>query len=220
MCPYRGCRAPRGEGGQCQRHGLLRTVAILRRETGADDGACRGISHLDFRGHENGTGVHQRRLPVQRDAQGDPRVPGDPLRGDGAHARLARTSRGRREGRLDEAATGIRRLHLPRQHAGGPGRERQRHAHGPRSGLTMREVTVYSMEACVTCDQVKGMLDAREIPYKEIVLAPDSPAVDELAERSGMRTLPQVSVGAILVGGGSETMAAASSGMLDDLLVD
>ena len=35
-----------------------------------------------------------------------------------------------------------------------------------------------------------------------------------------MRTLPQVYVGSILVGGGSETMAAASSGMLDDLLVD
>ncbi|MEY2441168.1 MAG: glutaredoxin 3 [bacterium] len=84
----------------------------------------------------------------------------------------------------------------------------------------MREVTVYSMEACVTCEQIKGMLDAREIPYKEIVMAPDSAAVDELAERSGMRTLPQVFVGSILVGGGSETMAAASSGMLADLLVD
>ena len=84
----------------------------------------------------------------------------------------------------------------------------------------MRKVTVYSMEACVTCDQVKGMLSAREIPYEEIVLVPDTPAVDELAERSGMRTLPQVYVGSILIGGGSETMAAASSGMLADLLVD
>jgi glutaredoxin 3 len=84
----------------------------------------------------------------------------------------------------------------------------------------VREVTLYSMEACVTCEQVKGMLEAREIPYKEIVMAPDSPAVDELAQRSGMRTLPQVYVGSILIGGGSETMAAASSGMLADLLVD
>jgi glutaredoxin 3 len=84
----------------------------------------------------------------------------------------------------------------------------------------MRTVTVYSMEACVTCDQVKGMLDAREIPYEEIVMAPDSPALDELSERSGMTTLPQVYIGAILVGGGRETMAAASTGMLDDLLID
>jgi glutaredoxin 3 len=84
----------------------------------------------------------------------------------------------------------------------------------------MRKVTIYSMEACATCDQVKGMLDAREIPYEEVVMAPDTPAVEELAQRSGMTTLPQVFVGSILVGGGRETLAAASSGMLDDLLVD
>jgi glutaredoxin 3 len=84
----------------------------------------------------------------------------------------------------------------------------------------MRKVTVYSMEACTTCDQVKGMLDARDVPYEEIVMVPDTPAVDELAERTGMKTLPQVFVGSIFIGGGRETLAAAGSGMLDDLLVD
>ena len=84
----------------------------------------------------------------------------------------------------------------------------------------MRKVTVYSMEACTSCDQVKGMLNARDIPYEEIVMVADTPAVDELAARTGMRTLPQVFVGSILIGGGTETLAAASSGMLDDLLVD
>ena len=84
----------------------------------------------------------------------------------------------------------------------------------------MRKVTIYSMEVCTTCDRVKDLFEAREIPYEEIVMSPDSPEVDELAERSGMRTLPQVYVGAILVGGGQETMAAAGSGMLDDLLID
>jgi len=84
----------------------------------------------------------------------------------------------------------------------------------------MRKVTVYSMEVCSTCDQVKGMLDAREIPYEEVVLGPDSPQLDDLAQRSGMKTLPQVYIGSILLGGGTETMAAASTGMLDDLLVD
>ena len=84
----------------------------------------------------------------------------------------------------------------------------------------MRKVTVYSMEVCTSCDRVKNMLDAREIPYEEVIMAPDSPELDELSQRSGMTSLPQVYVGSILVGGGSETMAAASSGMLDDLLVD
>ena len=84
----------------------------------------------------------------------------------------------------------------------------------------MRKVTVYSMEVCASCDQVKNMLSAREIPYEEIVMGPDSPELEELTQRSGMTSLPQVFVGAILIGGGTETMAAASSGMLDDLLVD
>jgi glutaredoxin 3 len=84
----------------------------------------------------------------------------------------------------------------------------------------MRKVTIYSMEACTSCDRVKNMLDAREIPYEEVVMAPDSPELDELSQRSGMTSLPQVYVGSILLGGGTETMAAAGSGMLDDLLVD
>jgi glutaredoxin 3 len=84
----------------------------------------------------------------------------------------------------------------------------------------MRKVTIYSAEVCRSCEQVKGMLGGREIPYEEIVVAPDSPELEELAGRSGMMSLPQVYVGSILLGGGDETMAAASSGMLDDLLVD
>ena len=84
----------------------------------------------------------------------------------------------------------------------------------------MRSVTVYSMEVCASCDQVKNMLEAREIPYEEVVMNPDSPELEELAQRSGMRTLPQVFVGSILIGGGIETITAASTGMLADLLVD
>jgi glutaredoxin len=84
----------------------------------------------------------------------------------------------------------------------------------------VRTVTIYSTEVCQSCEQVKGMLDAREIPYEEVVLQHDSPELEALARRSGMMTLPQVYVGSILLGGGTETMAAASSGMLADLLVD
>jgi glutaredoxin 3 len=84
----------------------------------------------------------------------------------------------------------------------------------------MRKVTVYSMEVCASCDQVKNMLEARDIPYEEVVMDPDSAEFDELAQRSGMMTLPQVYVGSILVGGGIETIMAAQTGMLADLLED
>ena len=136
--------------------------------------------------------------------QGDPRVKRDPLRGDGDRARLSGTPRARREGRLDEAAAGVRRLHLSRQHARGrrpPPRtacswtsSRTDHARGHRlqhGGL--RHVRPGQGDAQRARDPVQGGRHGRRT----------RPAVDELAARSGMRTLPQVYVGSILVGGGT-----------------
>jgi glutaredoxin 3 len=82
----------------------------------------------------------------------------------------------------------------------------------------MREVVVYTTESCSYCTRVKMLLRAREIEFREENLAGKPEAVIELAERTGMMTLPQVVVGSILVGGYDETAAADQSGMLADLL--
>jgi glutaredoxin 3 len=84
----------------------------------------------------------------------------------------------------------------------------------------MRKVTVYTTETCKSCEQVKLLLDTREIPYEEVFLRRDSDEHRRLAERTGMSTLPLVFVGSVLVGGRSHTIAADGSGMLADLLVD
>jgi glutaredoxin 3 len=84
----------------------------------------------------------------------------------------------------------------------------------------MREVTVYTTESCSYCTRVKMLLNSRGIEFREENLAGKPDAVVELAERTGLMTLPQVTVGAILIGGYDETAAAAASGMLADLLED
>jgi glutaredoxin 3 len=84
----------------------------------------------------------------------------------------------------------------------------------------MREVVVYTTESCSYCTRVKMLLKAREIEFREENLAGRPEAVIELAERTGMMTLPQVLVGSILVGGYDETAAADQSGMLADLLAE
>ena len=84
----------------------------------------------------------------------------------------------------------------------------------------MREVTVYTTESCGFCSRVKMLLKARGIDFREENLAGRPDAVVELAQKTGMMTLPQVMVGGILVGGYNETAAAAASGMLADLLAD
>ena len=84
----------------------------------------------------------------------------------------------------------------------------------------MRDVIVYTTEACAFCSRVKMLLRSQDIDFEEINLAGDPEGVIALSERTGMMTLPQVMVGGILVGGYDETARAASSGMLADLLAD
>jgi glutaredoxin 3 len=84
----------------------------------------------------------------------------------------------------------------------------------------MRDVIVYTTEACSYCTRVKMLLRSQEIAFEEINLAGDPEGVIALAEKTGMMTLPQVTVGGILVGGYDETAHAASTGMLADLMAD
>jgi glutaredoxin 3 len=84
----------------------------------------------------------------------------------------------------------------------------------------MRDVVVYTTEPCSFCTRVKMLLRSTGIEFREENLAGKPDAVQELAERTGMMTLPQVVVGSILVGGYNETAAAAASGMLADLVAD
>jgi glutaredoxin 3 len=79
-------------------------------------------------------------------------------------------------------------------------------------------VVVYTTERCSFCVRVKMLLKSREIDFEEINLAGDPDGFVELAQKTGMMTLPQVMVGGILVGGYQETAAADQSGMLADLL--
>jgi glutaredoxin 3 len=84
----------------------------------------------------------------------------------------------------------------------------------------MRRVTVYTDEICTLCHSVENLLNVREIPYEKVMITPGSDEHEQLAERSGLQSLPQVYVGSLLLGGYQETLAADQAGMLADLLVD
>jgi glutaredoxin 3 len=84
----------------------------------------------------------------------------------------------------------------------------------------MRPVTVYTDEICTLCHSVENLLNVREIPYEKVMITPGSDEHEQLAQRSGLTSLPQVYVGNLLLGGYQETLAADQAGMLADLLVD
>ena len=82
----------------------------------------------------------------------------------------------------------------------------------------MASVTLYSTDRCPFCIQAKKLLDKRGIEYEEINLARDPDGRNELVEKTGMMTFPQVLVGDELVGGFTETQEADKSGRLRELI--
>jgi glutaredoxin 3 len=62
------------------------------------------------------------------------------------------------------------------------------------------------------------LLKSREIPFEEVNLYGDPEGFVELAQKTGMLTLPQVVVGETLIGGYSEVADAEQSGELAQLL--
>ena len=82
----------------------------------------------------------------------------------------------------------------------------------------MAAVTVYTTDPCSFCVRVKQLLGARGIEFDEIDLAKDPAGRAELLQRTGMMSFPQVIIGAELVGGFQETLAADQSGRLAEML--
>lgn len=82
----------------------------------------------------------------------------------------------------------------------------------------MAEVIVYTTDPCPYCSRVKQLLGKRGVEYQEINLARDADGRNELAERTGMLSFPQVIIDGTLVGGFDQTLAADKSGKLAELL--
>jgi glutaredoxin 3 len=82
----------------------------------------------------------------------------------------------------------------------------------------MKEILVYTTDFCAFCERTKALLRRRELTYVEINLARDADGRSELHARTGLMTFPQVLIDGELLGGYTETAAAADSGRLDELL--
>jgi glutaredoxin 3 len=82
----------------------------------------------------------------------------------------------------------------------------------------MNAVRVYVTSYCPYCTMAKRHLDSIGVRYEVVDVTTDAPARSWLVETTGMRTVPQIFVGATPVGGYTDMMAAERDGTFRALL--
>lgn len=82
----------------------------------------------------------------------------------------------------------------------------------------MNPVRIYTTTWCGYCTAAKRFFQARNIPYEEIDLTTDPEGRADLEARTGRRTVPQIFIGEVHVGGYTDLRALDAQGRLEPLL--
>jgi glutaredoxin 3 len=84
----------------------------------------------------------------------------------------------------------------------------------------MPEILIYTTAICPYCVMAKKLLDRKGAAYTEINIDSQPGLRQELIEKTKRRTVPQIFIGALHVGGFDELYALESKKQLDALLVN
>jgi len=82
----------------------------------------------------------------------------------------------------------------------------------------MAKVTIYTKPYCPYCIRAVDLLTRKGVAFTEIEAAFDPDKRQEMMQRSGRSTFPQIFVGDTHVGGCDDMMALEREGKLDPLL--
>ncbi len=82
----------------------------------------------------------------------------------------------------------------------------------------MQTIELYTSPLCGYCHAAKRLLDAKGAAYAEHDVSRDPARRQEMMDRSGRHTVPQIFVGGTHVGGYDDLAALERAGKLDPLL--
>lgn len=82
----------------------------------------------------------------------------------------------------------------------------------------MPAIVVYTKPFCPYCERAKALLDRKGAAYEEVVASMDPGRREEMRQRSGRTTYPQIFIGDRHIGGCDELVALDRGGELDPLL--
>ena len=81
------------------------------------------------------------------------------------------------------------------------------------------KVEIYSKFACPFCVRAKMLLKRKGVAFEEYDITLGGPKREEMLERApGARTVPQIFIDDVLIGGSDELAALEREGKLDTLL--
>ena len=82
----------------------------------------------------------------------------------------------------------------------------------------MPQVTIYTKSYCPFCIRAVGLLKEKGAEFTEIEASSDPNKRQEMIQRSGRMTYPQIFIGEKHIGGCDDIMALERAGGLDPLL--
>lgn len=82
----------------------------------------------------------------------------------------------------------------------------------------MSDITIYTKDYCGYCAHAKALLTAKGVDFTEIDVTNDRALEAEMIERSGRRTVPQIFIDDLHIGGFDDLAALDAKGELDPLL--
>ncbi|MBN8551485.1 MAG: glutaredoxin 3 [Caulobacterales bacterium] len=82
----------------------------------------------------------------------------------------------------------------------------------------MPKVVIYTKPFCPYCARAENLLKNKGVAFEEIVASMDPERREEMRQRSGRMTYPQIFVGEHHVGGFDDLAALERDGKLDALL--
>ena len=77
---------------------------------------------------------------------------------------------------------------------------------------TLTEVKIYSKDDCPWCDRAKELLELHEVKYHEIKIGRDITREEFLKQVPYVRTVPQIFVNSVRLGGFDELSTSIKSG--------
>jgi len=82
----------------------------------------------------------------------------------------------------------------------------------------MKNIEIYTKHYCPFCHRAKALLNAKSVSFQEYEISSDTTLRNEMIERSGRKTVPQIFIDGRHIGGSDDLIEANNSGLLDELL--